>query len=53
MAAGTPNPTQLNESHPPSPNNAANNPATLSKPIPSGIPNTFQKLDCLGFMSYA
>ena len=53
ITAGTPNPTQLNESHHPSPSNAANNPAALSTPIPSGIPNTFQKLDCLGFMSYA
>jgi glutathione S-transferase len=29
----------------PDTSNAANNPAALSRPIPSGIANTFQKLD--------
>jgi hypothetical protein len=43
--AGTPSPTQLNASQIPSPSNAANSPAALSRAITIGVLKTFQKLD--------
>ena len=52
-SAGMPRPSQLRESQKPSPSNAANNPVALSKAITVGAANTFQKLDCRGFMPRA
>jgi hypothetical protein len=43
--AGTPSPTQLNASQIPSPSNAANSPAALSRAMTIGVLKTFQKLD--------
>ncbi|PMZ74642.1 hypothetical protein C1X65_16345 [Pseudomonas sp. FW305-70] len=48
--AGMPSPTQLSESHTPSPSNAANSPAALSTAMTVGMAKTFRKFDCRGFM---